>query len=95
MSEVEILKQKKPEIVIDTQNEEKLKLQVSEMNNQLEQISIDLKHRNQEISALKELLIDKDAQHQGELEKKLQELDTLTEELETLQKQLLAYEQHI
>jgi hypothetical protein len=26
MSEVEILKQKKPEIVIDTQNEEKLKL---------------------------------------------------------------------
>jgi len=41
------------------------------MNNQLEQISIDLKHRNMEISALKELLIDKDAQHQGELEKKL------------------------
>ena len=71
MSEVEILKHKKPEIVSDTQNEEKLKLQVTEMNNQVEQLSIDLKHRNQEISALKELLIDKDAQHQGELEKKL------------------------
>jgi len=71
MSEVEILKQKKPEIVSDTQNEEKLKLQVTEMNNQVEQLSIDLKHRNQEISALKELLIDKDAQHQGEQEKKL------------------------
>ena len=71
MSEVEILKQKKPEIVSDTQKEEKLKLQVTEMNNQVEQLSIDLKHRNQEISALKELLIDKDAQHQVEQEKKL------------------------
>jgi hypothetical protein len=41
------------------------------MGNQVEKLSDELKHRNQEIIALKELLTDKDEQHKGELEKKL------------------------
>ena len=61
MSEVEILKQKKPEIVSSAQNEEQLQLQVADINNQLEKLSDELKQRNQEIGALKELLTDKDA----------------------------------
>jgi hypothetical protein len=71
MSEVEILKQRKPEIVSSTQNEEKLMQQVTEMGNQAEKLSDELKQRNQEIIALKELLKDKDEKHKGELEKKL------------------------
>jgi hypothetical protein len=41
------------------------------MNNQVEKLSDELKQRNQDIIALKELLTDKDEQQKGELEKKL------------------------
>jgi hypothetical protein len=41
------------------------------MGNQVEKLGDQLKQRDQEVIALKELLSDKDEQHKGELEKKL------------------------